>query len=941
MRVIPDSHPNKHNWLGGLGNSYRYRFEHIGNFEDIEKAITCLEEAVLLASSTGRYKLKWLNHLGNSFHIRFGRLGARDDLERAIACFEHALQLAPDDSTSRTESLANLANAQHTRFKQLGDPEDIKKAISSGQQVAQLVPQNHPERPAVLNNLGIFYQALFSHSGKLENIDDAIGFGEQALQLTPDDHPAKPDWLNNLANSYWGLFERIGKLEDLENSIKLLEQARQLTPDHHPDRSRQLECLGTSYLSRFDRLSRLEDINQAIKFHEQAILLTPDNHTYKPRRLNNLGSSYLVRFRFVGDLKDAINAIDCQEQAVALNPDGHPEKPGSLSNLGNAYYQLFGSTAKLQDLRKSIEYQEKALTLTPEDHPHAPAILIRLGEVYRLLSLSLHDPHYDTKSEECYRRATLMPVSDPTTKLMASKHWAEISSNPLEAYTYSMAILPQVVWLGDPVSRRYECLAKDIGNIVTKAAATAISEGELPLALEWLEQGRSVVWNQTLQLRTPFDDLHAVDSELARDLSDVSFNLQHAALQNSTEVFPDTIYSSVHDIAQRHRRLAETWEELLDRARHIPGFEDFLLPKNASTIISHVRDGVVALVNVDTDRCDALIIQPDAEEIMHVPLPTFTRQKADNARSQLAHHLRSQSLRGFVNGRNSKDNDSLKVILTTLWYDIAKLVVNYLGYHQVLPVENLPHITWCTTGPLSFLPLHAAGDYSDPTSILVNLAISSYTPTISSINHAPSTPDSFSGLLAVGQSSTPGLTPLPGTEVELDRIQAQTKLFKITRLDGDNASIKAVLEAMDSHSWVHLACHASQNLLDPIKSAFHLHDGSLDLTAIARKPLKNAQLAFLSACQTATGDESLPDEAVHLAAGLLMAGYPAIIATMWSISDQYAPLVAETFYKSLLEGGSPDSQRSAQALHKAVCRLREQIGDNEFARWVPYIHIGR
>ncbi|CAE6487268.1 unnamed protein product [Rhizoctonia solani] len=51
------------------------------------------------------------------------------------------------------------------------------------------------------------------------------------------------------------------------------------------------------------------------------------------------------------------------------------------------------------------------------------------------------------------------------------------------------------------------------------------------------------------------------------------------------------------------------------------------------------------------------------------------------------------------------------------------------------------------------------------------------------------------------------------------------------------------------------------------------------------KSFKNKGLAFLSACQTATGDTNLPDEAVHLASGMLMAGYPSVIATMWSVMD--------------------------------------------------------
>ena len=45
--------------------------------------------------------------------------------------------------------------------------------------------------------------------------------------------------------------------------------------------------------------------------------------------------------------------------------------------------------------------------------------------------------------------------------------------------------------------------------------------------------------------------------------------------------------------------------------------------------------------------------------------------------------------------------------------------------------------------------------------------------------------------------------------------------------------------------------------------------------------MPNASLAFLSACETAMGAEDLPDEAMHLAASLLFAGFGGVVATMW------------------------------------------------------------
>jgi CHAT domain-containing protein len=42
-------------------------------------------------------------------------------------------------------------------------------------------------------------------------------------------------------------------------------------------------------------------------------------------------------------------------------------------------------------------------------------------------------------------------------------------------------------------------------------------------------------------------------------------------------------------------------------------------------------------------------------------------------------------------------------------------------------------------------------------------------------------------------------------------------------------------------------------------------------------------LAFLSACETAKGDEGTPDEAMHLAAAVLFAGFRGVVATMWFV----------------------------------------------------------
>ncbi|CAE6460393.1 unnamed protein product [Rhizoctonia solani] len=284
----------------------------------------------------------------------------------------------------------------------------------------------------------------------------------------------------------------------------------------------------------------------------------------------------------------------------------------------------------------------------------------------------------------------------------------------------------------------------------------------------------------------------------------------------------------------------------------------------------------------------------------------------------------------------------MESVLSVLWTNLVEPVLDHLGYMNNVPKQHLPHITWCLTGPLSFLPFHAAGDYSQPKSRIFNYAVSSYIPTISALlASSPCSSNQNLSILAIGQATTLGHSPLPGTTQELAHLKAHTlNKADYSQLTGSQATTAAVLDAMEQHNRVHLACHAHQNVNDPTKSGFHLRNGTLDLSAINRRSFKNKGLAFLSACQTATGDEKLPDEAIHLASGMLMAGYPSVIATMWSVVDDDAPLVADKVYAQLMKDGKVGNGEAGRALHYAVGELREKVGEKAFGRWVPYIHIG-
>jgi hypothetical protein len=81
---------------------------------------------------------------------------------------------------------------------------------------------------------------------------------------------------------------------------------------------------------------------------------------------------------------------------------------------------------------------------------------------------------------------------------------------------------------------------------------------------------------------------------------------------------------------------------------------------------------------------------------------------------------------------------------------------------------------------------------------------------------------------------------------------------------------------------------------------------------------------------------------MHIAAGMQVAGFRSVIATMWSIGDGTGPVVAEKVYSHLFRSGSDkfDSTEAAFGLNEGVQCLRRGKKYFPTDEWVPFIHIG-
>ncbi|PBK63810.1 hypothetical protein ARMSODRAFT_1023712 [Armillaria solidipes] len=979
--LTTDGHVSRATSLSNLGGTFLTRFESLGDAADTDRAVSLRDEALALTPAGHPEKHKRYKNLGISLLVRFGARGVLSDLDRAIDVLNLAVRLAPDHHVDRADYLSDLGTAYLRRFVRSSKVEDINHAIVNLQNAVLLSPGNLP-KAGCLSNVGGAYLAQFERSGDLEHLDRSIDALEQSLSLTPDDHVSNPAVLNNLGGAYLTRFMHLGELRDIDKAVLLrekavdqtedadmpgrlsnlghcfltrfdrlripsdidkalsiLEIAVAITPEDHPDAPGRFAYLGGSYLTKFKSTKARPDIDLSVSFRERAVAITPDDHGFKPRFLSDLAGSLFARFEQFEDPADADSAVVMMEKAVGLLDVNHSDRSGCLNNLGNAFHARFDHSRRPEDIDRAVHFLDQAVSSAPDGHAFTSGFHGNLARSLHARFQLVRDPSDLTRSLENYRASAESTSGNPTNRFHSARTWAklllEYDNKPsLEAHELALSLIPRIVWLGVGVTQRYdEILA--IGDEASEAAAAAIALQKVDLAVEWLEQARSIVWGQLLRLRTPVDDLRSERPDLASELEGVSRQLENASAPNHLPTSPAREESE----AQMHRRLAERYDALMAEARRVPGFERFLQPRPVHELVSTARFGTAVIINVHPSRCDAFVAATNLYLILVKSLQNL------RVRSEF------RADRPYF-GNKGDPNSAMKTVLEQLWVGVVEPVLCDLAYTNCSSRIKLPSVTWCATGPLAFLPLHAAGLYdgSNPHKVF-DYVVSSYTPTLTALINATNKCRSPSpSILAVSQPSTSGQSSLPGTisEVETIKRRVANSGISFTWLNAEKGTVEAVLEGMKTHSWCHLACHGVQKSGDTTKSAFLLHDGALELARIMSTTFDSAEIAFLSACQTATGDTERPEEAIHLSAGMLMAGYRTVFATMWSIGDMDAPVVADEVYTYLLEareGGEQtenevEERPAAYAIHRAIARLREKVEEQAFHKWVPFMHVG-
>jgi CHAT domain-containing protein/tetratricopeptide (TPR) repeat protein len=595
-----------------------------------------------------------------------------------------------------------------------------------------------------------------------------------------------------------------------------------------------------------------------------------------------------------------------------------------MSNLGNAYAQWPGA-GRADELRRAVACYREALRIYTRDA--APfdyaGTQVNLGHAYARLA-EMRRAADRPRAVACYEEALRIytPDATPDPCRMAAYQLGGLHfrrSRWEEAYSaYQTA--------DDALEARYRSAMTEASrhaelsearNLHANMAFCLARLGRFDRAVERLEAGKARGLAEAL-------DRDRAAPEGAKSEDRAAFEAARrriGALQAETRAAgaadgPDraparTIFAISDDLRDARRDLDEAIRRIRADA---PGFMPPALDLRAISAAAAPGSPLVYLIT--TSRGSAAFIVPPAIDALgreHVVwLDRFRDDdldrllvRRDGAGDVVGGYLVGQVL-GDERALESGLDEVLPVLRDRLMGPLAARLARR-GFQRATLVDG---------GRLSLLPLHAAG----PGSVEF-----SYAPSARALKAAGDMAADRAArapvLLGIG-NPLPSTCPLAFARAEVEEIAPRFPAGSRRILFEREATAAAVAGSLPGATHLHFSCHGVFDVGEPLDSALSLAgddrltlrellDGGLDLSA--------ARLAVLSACQTGIADfNEVPNEAVGFPAGLIQAGVPGVVSTLWPVDDLSTAILMGRFYLEHREHGlDPPS-----ALHRALDWLR-------------------
>lgn len=928
--------------------------------------------------------------------------------ERAVFCYLKSVELAEGEDLKPTY-LSHLSSALLERASSGTSPEeDTQRAAHAAKEAMDGTPEDEQNFKLFKGNYGEAMFRLYRYSADISDFRAGRDAIQDAIDLASDseDEALIEQWYGKLRQESFHLAQAMETPESINNALALFGTS---TPDFQHDvdfqyyyaillqmrylssgstldltRSRQIvdrllknnsehENYGAILSVQAHNLRMLARRTNDAKHCDEAIDLIEKSMAWieehgglsnrdKATLLSSKATALLRRYDLSGEDNvskagipnpDLDLAIELSRQAVKLSPSNADSAKGNFMGiLGAALTSRY--TTKVPsptDLKEAISAFQGALKLQTKMF-HAQT-LASLGFCLRARAEKSNDNKIWELAIQTYEKGAACVESPIYYRICAADDGANCiySRDPARAFRLfetAVELLPLLSPNSLTLADREHNLVY-FENIAWSAASACLEvTGDVYEAIRLSERGRGIIANLRLNLDADLSALEVQHGQLAKDFRDVRSELSLNIASMEVNL------SNGSTNANETRLQTEKFNSILTRIRSKPGFEGFLDCPTESELQSMAASGPLVMFSVTRFRSDALLITKDG--LKSVSLPKLTLSEVSSYGEKFIKAITKRSVR-----ENAKLRTQMKEVLAWLWDYAVRPVLDELGYNTTIQSDgNWPQVWWIRSGILSLLPLHAAGYHdNEPRVSAIDCVMSSYTPTIKSLQHArrPLALDSPNQqkIFVLGMSETPDQDDLVAVVQEVAELKDMFPPEPLTTIKM-NATCAEALQFLGDADIFHFSGHGISSTQDPLLSCLLMQDWKtrpLTISHLLRLESFKACFAYLSACHSGGSPNSgftLLDESLHISSAFQLVGFRTVVATLWYCHVDHSKSIATRLYKHMLnESRVVSTKRTAAGLHHAVRALRDDLRKMNGTRklkpddpliWAAYIHTG-
>ncbi|MEE1830903.1 hypothetical protein [Streptomyces sp. SP17KL33] len=533
VRTTPEPKDDLAPRLSNLGLAYRMRAERLGT-DELDHAVSTGARATSVCPPEAFDRPGCLANFADSLLARFEYAGRLEDLEWAVSVHRAAVEAAPVEHPLHGTVLGKLGAALTTRFLVKGTADDIDIAVALCERAASTATADDPFYAQNHTNLGIARAVRATRTDAREGIEGAVAACREAVAATVPGDPSVVVRWQNLAATMHDRFELLGARDDLAGAAAASRHAlrgQATLAGDHVSLAMLLSNASSVLRVRGDIEDDGEDLELAVDTARRAMELTPAGHPSRANRVHNYATALLSRFDHrdrtgnpadTGDLTLAITTL----RKVLAEALERPDRPGDLSMLGLLLLRRFEHDGHPSDLRDAVRVSEEAFSALSPRAPALAGAALNLGSALRTRFTVEGDVDAATAAVETWKTGAAGGSSPVSLRLACARQWAEFAArrgawdSAAEGYDQACALLPLVAWRGLNRSDREHGLMRQ-APVASDSAAAGLALGDSERALRYLEQGRTVLWNQHLDLRGRTDSLRSVAPRLAQNLERV------------------------------------------------------------------------------------------------------------------------------------------------------------------------------------------------------------------------------------------------------------------------------------------------------------------------------------------------------------------------------------------------------------------------------------